>query len=47
MTILPLYLQDAGDQSPRKAGLSMIPFALRRSTLEISFYRSINPQQTT
>jgi MFS family permease len=28
MTILPLYLQDAFDQSPATAGLAMIPFAL-------------------
>lgn len=28
MTILPLYLQDAFDQSPALAGLAMIPFAL-------------------
>ena len=28
MTILPIYLQDAFGQSPAKAGLAMIPFAL-------------------
>src|ERR1700761_5310959 len=28
MTILPLYLQDAFDQSPATAGLAMIPFAM-------------------
>jgi len=28
MTILPLYLQDAFDQTPLMAGLAMIPFAL-------------------